>query len=142
MKFATALLALATAAMASPTNFALEERHSDCKSCDWDHKKYGHGRHQGIEKPCPNWVPTTKDLIAIDVEAKICLNDEAEDYGLSHDSSIIVDLHIDVTYVHYRYPELSRLYCDPNYTCTKGEKINEEECWEHEWGEDSYKSNW
>lgn len=114
MKFATALLALATAAMAIPTKFALEERHNSCKTCDWEHHKNGWGRHKGSERPCSNWVPVTEELIVLDIHAEICLKREAVDHGLLvSDTSVKIDVEIDIVFLQQKYPAYSHLYCDP-----------------------------
>ncbi|GAB0135583.1 hypothetical protein EsDP_00003916 [Epichloe bromicola] len=138
MKFATALLALATAAMASPTKFAVEKRHGDCKSCEWEHHQEGHGRHRGSMQHCSNWVPVTEELIVIDVKAAICLKTETVDPGLlSTDASIKIDVEIDLVVLRKNYPTYSSLWCDPKGLSKPGEKINEDECWKHEFKRDN-----
>ncbi|KAG6028242.1 hypothetical protein E4U41_000729 [Claviceps citrina] len=134
MKFSAAVLALAAAAMASPTIVP-----AHCDTCKYDHHPDGYGRYQGEKKHCDNWVPVDSSLVALDVHADICLNLEVDILGLIQvDLSASVDVEIDLELLRSRYPSCQRLVCDPTYSCKKGEKVPMEKCWEHEFDEGKY----
>ncbi|KAG5918839.1 hypothetical protein E4U42_006728, partial [Claviceps africana] len=130
MKFATALVALATAAMASPTK-SLEAR---CDSCEYQHSKGGYGRHNGQKTKCDNWVPVDEKGIALDVEIDVCLNlDLGIGLGpINIGISLDLDLDIDIALLAIKYPTCRRLVCDPTNSCQKGKPIPEKKCWNHE----------
>ncbi|KAG5979468.1 hypothetical protein E4U55_005141 [Claviceps digitariae] len=136
MKFATALIALATAAMASPTN-SLEAR---CDSCSYQHQKAGYGRYHGEKRHCDNWVPVDESGIALDVKAEICLNLDINLGFIDFDFSAALDVNIDVALLHLYYPTCKRVVCDPTYSCRKGQRIPEDKCWTHQMDENKYNS--
>ncbi|KAK2603600.1 hypothetical protein QQS21_004181 [Conoideocrella luteorostrata] len=154
MKFAVALIALATAAFAAPTaptTSALEVRGGygggDCESCHehdgygHDHDGYGHrsgyGRHHGRKERCDNWVPCDKDGIVLDIEAEVCLNVNVLGL-LKVDLKVDLDVEIDIGLIKKHYPSCERLYCDPHHSCEKGKKVHEDKCWEHEFDEEKW----
>ncbi|KAG5991045.1 hypothetical protein E4U54_003980 [Claviceps lovelessii] len=135
MKFVTALVALASAAVANPIN-SLESR---CGACDYQHESSGYGRYHGEKRHCSNWVPVDEKGIALDVHAQVCLNLDVSIIGLIHlDLSAQLDLDVDVELLHYYYPTCKRLVCDPTYSSYKGQPIQEDKCWTHEMDENKY----
>ncbi|OAQ59576.1 hypothetical protein VFPPC_03806 [Pochonia chlamydosporia 170] len=156
MKFANVALAMATAAIAAPATDI--ETRGDRNSCDkyrgndhdhhdWNnynsHGKHrnrhdldryrqrnGYGRHHGKKQFCNNWIPVDKDLVALDIDADICLNINIPGV-LKVD--LDVDLEIDLDLLVTNYPNYKGLYCCPDRKCKKGKKIQKDNCWEHEW---------
>ncbi|CCE29162.1 hypothetical protein E4U22_008466 [Claviceps purpurea] len=148
MKFATALIALATAVMASPASLPVEARavevpktlEARCDSCEIKHHQGGYGRYHGQKKHCDNWVPVNAEGIALDINAEICLNLQFDLGFINIDLSAAFDVEIDVALLHLFYPSCQRLVCDPTYSCKKNEPIPEDKCWTHEFDQNKYNS--
>ncbi|KAG6002311.1 hypothetical protein E4U21_003263 [Claviceps maximensis] len=136
MKFATALIALATAAIASPIN-SVEPR---CDACNYPHQSGGYGRYQGQKRHCDNWVPVDEAGIALDVHAEVCLNLDLHLGIINIDLSAVLDVDVDIELLALRYPSCRRLVCDPTYSAHRGQRIPEDKCWTHEMDQDKYNS--